>query len=603
MFKSLTGRLVTTYLVIILAVLLVIGSALYRLVLTYFIRSAEQSLLLETQQASALFTRVLDVQESGTAPGRTGTARGQAFTPENVVRFAAEITRSEVMVLDASGQPVYDSRAVRDRKNPVVPVKVLSDLKVGDPPKLLKRNDVQGRPAAATLVKLKTPAQTRDLYLLMRKPFTGVQGSVRGILRVLLQSGLLAAAITVIFALILAKGLSRPIVRLTEAARRMAAGELDVRTGVRGSDEIGVLGQSFDEMGERLSRLVSTIDTDRQRFQGILNGLDDGLVSLNLSGKVLFLNPRFSMLLNLPKGEPAEGKDFLEILKGEPEMADLAAQALERRQAFTAELLLQEGVVRAVAHVIPYGAGGESTAILIVVQDVTELRKLEKARLEFISTVSHELRTPVTSIQGFSEALSEGVAASPEDLRRYAGVINSEARRLRRLIDDLFQFARIEAGQMDFHFEPLNLGDVLRNAVAAMVPQAEEAGVSLTVETPDKLGPVLGDRDRLSQVLLNLVGNALRFTHSGGRITVTGRRDGKALVIRVTDTGTGISAEDLPHIFERYYKSNRGGRRAGGTGLGLAIAKHIVEAHGGQIAVASEEGRGSTFTVNLPPAS
>lgn len=602
MFRSLTGKLVTTYLVIILAVLLVIGSAVYRLVLGYFIRSAQQDLLWETQQAAALYTRVLDAQESAAASGRPGTARLEAFSPENVVRLAAELTRSEVMVLDASGQVVYDSRGVKERKVPVVPAKVLAGLRAGDPPKLLRRDDVQGRPAAATAVKLKTAPKTQDLYLFMRKPFTGVQGSVRGVLRVLLQSGLLAAAITVAFALFLARGLSRPIVRLTEAARRLAAGELGVRTGVRGSDEIGVLGQSFDDMGERLSRLVATINTDRQRFQAILHGMDDGLISLDLSGKVLFLNPRFARLLGLPKGEPGEGKDFREIMKGEPEMGDLVAQALERRQPFSAELLVQEGTVRLIAHVTPYGASGGSTALLIVVQDVTELRQLEKARLDFISSVSHELRTPVTSIQGFSEALAEGVVGSTEDQRRCAGVINSEARRLRRLIDDLFQFARIEAGQMDFRFEPLNLAEVLRNAVAAMIPQAEEAGVALTVETPDKLGPMLGDRDRLSQVFLNLVGNALRFTHSGGRIAVTGQHDGQTLVIRVADTGTGISPEDLPHIFDRYYKSNRGGRRAGGTGLGLAIAKHIVEAHGGRISVASEEGKGSTFTVRLEPA-
>jgi PAS domain S-box-containing protein len=619
LFRSLTVKLVSTYLVVILVALLLVGSAVNRLVVEYFVGSAERSLLQQAKAAITLFNRTRSQQKADRPASRPPLTEVEALDDGFLAVVAGVLTGSDVLLLDQQGRIVHDSRDRRGAKPPsdqgkqLVPPKALAGLKEGDPPRLLRRADVLGKPAAAVIAKPRTNPGDPDLYLFMRRPFANVQESARGVFGVLLRSGLIAAVITVAISLGLARGLTRPIRRLTDAARRMAAGDLEARTGIRGRDELARLGKSFDDMGERVSSLVAVINADRERFQAILRSMEDGLVSVDPGGKVLFMNPRFGQLMGMDPGAAAEGAGFRGLLAEEPRMTDLIAQALERCQPYAAEVETAHGERVLVVTVTPYGTGGGETgasglaqAILIVVRDVTELRRLERTRLDFISSVSHELRTPITSIQGFAEALLEGVAVGEDEQRKYAAIIAGEAGRLRRLIDDLFQFARMETGRMDFHFEPVGLGEVVRGVVATMMPQAEATRITLSARVSDPLSPALGDRDRLSQVLLNLVANAVRFTPSGGEISVTATAEGKKLVVRVADTGSGIPAEDLPKVFDRYFKSRHAaGARAGGTGLGLAIAKHIVEAHGGRITVASEEGKGSVFTVTLDaiPAS
>jgi PAS domain S-box-containing protein len=615
LFRSLTVKLVSTYLVVILVALLLVGSAVNRLVVGYFVGSAERSLLQQAKAAITLFNRTRSQQKADRLALRQSLTDVEALEDGFLAVVAGVLTGSDVLLLDQQGRIVHDSRDRRGAKPPsdqekqLVPAKALAGLKDGDPPRLLRRADVLGKPAAAVIAKLRANPGDPDLYLFMRRPFANVRESARGVFGVLLQSGLIAAVITVAISLVLARGLTRPIRRLTDAARRMAAGDLEARTGIRGRDELARLGKSFDDMGERVSSLVAAMNADRERFQAILRSMEDGLVSVDPDGKVLFMNPRFGQFMGMDPGAVAEGSGFRQLLAEEPRMMDLIAQALEKRQPYAAEVETAHGERVLVVTVTPYGTGGScglSQAILIVVRDVTELRRLERTRVDFISNVSHELRTPITSIQGFADALLEGVAAGEDEQRRYAGIIAGEAGRLRRLIDDLFQFARMETGRMDFHFEPVGLGEVVRGVVATMMPQAEAARIALSARVSDPLSPALGDRDRLSQVLLNLVANALRFTPVGGRISVTATAEGKKVVVRVADTGSGIPAEDLPKVFDRYFKSRHAaGARAGGTGLGLAIARHIVEAHGGRITVASEEGKGSVFTVTLDaiPAS
>lgn len=232
---------------------------------------------------------------------------------------------------------------------------------------------------------------------------------------------------------------------------------------------------------------------------------------------------------------------------------------------------------------------------------IAEIQKQEGLRREFVASVSHDLRTPVTSIQGFVTALADDVSGDPDTRRRHLAIVQEEIQRLSRLIDDLFEFAKLEAGQLSFHMEPFDLADLVRACAASAQPSAEQSEVSLTTAGADAPLRLTGDRERVAQVILNLVYNALRFTPEGGRVAVSLRQAGGWAEVSVADNGAGIAPEDLSQIFGRFYKGRQQGRRIlGGTGLGLAIAKSLVEAHGGRISVKSEPGKGSTFTFTLP---
>jgi two-component system phosphate regulon sensor histidine kinase PhoR len=239
---------------------------------------------------------------------------------------------------------------------------------------------------------------------------------------------------------------------------------------------------------------------------------------------------------------------------------------------------------------------------VVTLRDVTELKRLESVRREFVANVSHELRTPLASVRAMVETLEAGAIEDQELSDQFLHRIVGEVDRLAALVDDLLDLGRLDSGRVHLHLEPLDPRDLLTRAAERLRPQTERARLDLVIDVPAGLPQVIADRPRVEQVMLNLVHNAIKFTRAGGTIAVRARRDGDQLVIEVNDTGAGIAQEELGRLFERFYKADKA-RRSDGTGLGLAIAKHIVQAHGGAIWVESEVGRGSTFFFTLPIAS
>jgi two-component system phosphate regulon sensor histidine kinase PhoR len=236
---------------------------------------------------------------------------------------------------------------------------------------------------------------------------------------------------------------------------------------------------------------------------------------------------------------------------------------------------------------------------LLLLQDLTELRRLETVRRDFVANISHELRTPTASIKALAETLRDGAIDDPSVAKDFLAKINAEADKLTQMVQELGDLSRIESGEAPIQSKPFNMAEAIEQAVGRLKAQADRAGLSLSVEPVSPLPQALGDRDRVEQVLVNLIHNAIKFTPPGGTITVSAKATIDDILVSVSDTGVGISADDLPRIFERFYKADRA-RTGGGTGLGLAIAKHIVEAHGGRIWAESVEGKGSTFSFTLP---
>jgi two-component system phosphate regulon sensor histidine kinase PhoR len=240
----------------------------------------------------------------------------------------------------------------------------------------------------------------------------------------------------------------------------------------------------------------------------------------------------------------------------------------------------------------------EPRACLVILQDLTQVRRLETVRRDFISNISHELRTPLASLRALADTLRDGALEDPPAARRFLDRMETEVDALTQMVQELLELSRIESGQVPFRLAPVAVADVVLAPVERLRPQAERFVLRLAVDLPPDLPPVLADAERIQQVVTNLVHNAIKFTPSGGEVTVSAAAGEGEVVVSVHDTGVGIPADDLPRIFERFYKADQA-RSGGGTGLGLAIAKHIVQGHGGRIWAESIEGRGSTFYFSL----
>lgn len=417
-------------------------------------------------------------------------------------------------------------------------------------------------------------------------------------------SGVLAAAL----AWLLSRYIIQPINDLTAVTSGMAAGDLERRADPRGTDEIARLGLTFNRMADELGETIGIISDERAKLAAILETMGDGLLMIDHDGAIVLANSAAERLMNpirrpqrdRPRRE-VRGRALIEVAP-DHELAQLVESARQRGQV--SSLLLELGAgrrtIRAVAAPVRGVAGGP---VLLVLQDLTEVRRLETARRDFVANISHELRTPLASLKALVETLDGGAIEDEEAARHFLALMNGEVDHLTQLVRELLELSRIESGQVPLTREPIAPDKLIELATARLATQAERAGLTLTIEGREGLPQVLADRERISQVFLNLLHNAIKFTPEGGRITVGAEQQGATIAFRVRDSGTGIDPDDLPRIFERFYKADKA-RSGGGTGLGLAIAKHLIGAHGGTLSAHNNtDGPGATFVFTLPMAT
>ncbi|HEX5500575.1 MAG TPA: ATP-binding protein, partial [Thermomicrobiales bacterium] len=384
---------------------------------------------------------------------------------------------------------------------------------------------------------------------------------------------------------------------LRRQAALVAAGRLEATVAPATTRELDEVGQAFNAMTRRLAAATAERDRASGRLETMLANLTDGVVISDDRGAVLRLNPAAARMFDVsPLFAP---RPFIEVCR-DHELAALLAQALAAPDVVvvhdTVELTRTGRTLEATAQRLD--AGGERIGLLVL-RDVTELRRLEGVRRDFVANVSHELRTPLTSIRALVETLEAGAIDDPDVAVPFLRQIVGEIERLTTLVDDLLDLARLESGRLALDRRPLDPATTIERAANRLQPQVERAGLTLRTSAPAGLPPMLADPGRVEQVLLNLVHNAIKFTPPGGSIVVSAAVAGEAVEVSVADSGVGIAAAAVPRLFERFYKVDRA-RHSEGTGLGLAIAKHIVEAHGGAIRAESAPGRGATFTIALP---
>ena len=465
----------------------------------------------------------------------------------------------------------------------------------------MRRSATLGRDLLYVAVPLEREGQQRAV-LRLALPIQDVAEARALVRRTLAVGALLAIGVAVVIGRFVSRRITRPLRGMEGAARRMAEGDLAQTVPVVGTDEIAALGVALNRTAVALREKIEHLGDEQTKVRTILDGMIEGVVALDDRGRLLLLNPAARAMFGVENGLP-EGRSFLEVIR-QKDLLDLVEEVRVSGAPARHELELGPPVNRVVAaRGAPLGLGPGAPGVLLVLNDVTELRRLERVRSEFVANVSHELRTPLTCIKGYLETLLDGALDDRAHARRFLEVAGTHAERLDRLIDDLLELSNIESGRVTLVPMRLDLGDVVAGVEAMFERQTAQSRLTLERAVPPGLA-VRADRDRLVQILVNLVDNAVKFTPEGGQVRIEAALVAAGRVeVRVRDTGIGIPSTDLPRITERFYRVDKTrSREVGGTGLGLAIVKHLVQAHGGELRIESALGHGTTVSFTLPAA-
>jgi two-component system phosphate regulon sensor histidine kinase PhoR len=359
---------------------------------------------------------------------------------------------------------------------------------------------------------------------------------------------------------------------------------------------------TLDDMALRVDEKVKELSQERTQLAAILSTLVEGVIAVDHGGRVLFLNPAAEAMFDVTSGS-IKGRAVLEVLRHNA-LHEVIQQTLQEQRSVTQEITIHSPQERTLmVQALPVSYGEERTGVLAALDDISELRRLERVRQEFVANVSHELKTPLTAIKGYVETLLEGALEDKTHNREFLKIIEEHSRHLSLLIDDVLDLSAIEAKRVDYRFEPVSVAEVTAKIIKGLAPMAKAKEVKIDNQLSEKLPKVRADKDKLAQVLMNLIDNAIKFNITGGRVEIDGISEDDKISISVKDTGAGIAPEDLPRVFERFYRADKArSHEIAGTGLGLAIVKHLVEAHQGTVTAESQPGEGSTFTFTLPAA-
>ncbi|WP_261301149.1 sensor histidine kinase [Paenibacillus andongensis] len=488
--------------------------------------------------------------------------------------------------------------------------------------------------------KIKSGAE----YLVVAVPLRNLQGTIVGatllyqslqsleatqsyMLRLFIYVSIVGFLMTTFFAFFLFSRITRPLQQLKKAADFITMGEYGTRVPILSKDEIGELAKTFNHMGEKMQESIRALSQEKEHLSSILRSMTDAVITLDANGSVMLTNPQGEKIVQeWSKIEWSEDdEETRRFRKPDTALGDwglmsysnpysipipvplipLFEAVVDESSEAATKLHVQNGVWSVA--MTPLYTSDQVRGAVAVLRNVTEEERLDKLRKDFVANVSHELRTPISMLQGYSEALLDDIPSTPEERMELVQVIHDESLRMGRLVRDLLDLARMEAGHLELVYREVEFDSLVRRMHRKFAVLAKERSITLSASLPEE--PLIlgrGDEDRLEQVLTNLLDNAFRHTASGARIAIKAEtavyKDRPAIRIEVSDEGQGIPADDLPFIFERFYKADKARTRgsSGGTGLGLAIVKNIIDAHHGSVTVQSTLGHGTTFTLLLP---
>ncbi len=526
------------------------------------------------------------------------------YSIQPLVSELAERGNCRVTVIDRSGQVLGDSEktvdAVPRMENHGDRPEIQAAL-AGQVGTSLRHSQTMEHPMLYLALPLSNKERVSGV-LRVAVPLTAIAELRREIRLIVLGSLLIALILSVVLGAWLAGRLTRPLARLTQVAETYAKGNFAAEPPASSIRELRVLSESLTSMAKAISTTIDTLKTERNQATAILESMAEGVIAVDSRGSVILVNPAATTLLNLDTKQ-APGRTLFELIRM-PEMQRIARVVLQDHRYVIQEMRVfrpQERVLR--VHAAPCEASGpaEPCAVLVI-QDVTERHRFDQLRREFVANVTHELKSPLTSIHGLAETLLSGAVDDRANNRRFVQLIEEDATRLARLIDDLLSLSQLEAQPAPLKLSRVELKPLVESVIALLNPGVKQRRLRVVCDLPGDLA-VQADVERLRQVVSNLLDNAIKYNRDEGEILISATREDGWVKVTVADTGIGIPAKDLPRIFERFYRVDKArSRELGGTGLGLSIVKHIVEAHGGQVSVASQLDQGSIFSFTVPLA-
>ncbi len=433
-------------------------------------------------------------------------------------------------------------------------------------------------------------------------PITSLQETISATRKEIIFGGIIIAFMATLVNFFVSRRIARPLEEMKRGAERFASGELNHKLAVPGTEEIGALATTLNQMASQLDKRIKTILRQHNEQEAVLSSMVEGVLAVDGEERIISLNAAAAKLLKIDRTTALNRS--IQVSVRNTELHKFIGDVLSGKNYLETELVFLSPTNRhlKVTGTVLHEENGEQIGAVIVLNDISKIRHLENIRRDFVANVSHELKTPITAIKGFVETLQDGAAGNPNELERFLAVIARQADRLNAIIDNLLELSRIEQEEekSDILLELKPVRPVLEGAVQDCREQAGREQIIVTIACDVKLAAPLHD-PLLQQALLNLIENAIKYSDSGREVLVTAKQVESEVVIAVQDFGRGIAAKHFERLFERFYRVDKArSRKLGGTGLGLAIVKHIAKVHGGSVSVQSTLGKGSTFSINLP---
>lgn len=584
MFRSIQWKLVSIYILLILLAMEVVGVYLVQSIERYHVNKLSEVLDVKARLMSDMLERFLypDVQVQDI---------------DNVVKLTQQ-TWSEinyVVILDETASIITSNDETRFQAGDKLLTPEITRATFGSETTDTRKDPRTGIRYMYLSYPIKNGNQLVGIIYLISS-MENIYNTLNDIKAILLVATLLALLVTGALGYALSKTITGPIQEVTKNAALMAQGNFESQIPVRSNDEIGKLTGMFNFLTRRLKETMEEISDEKEKMEAILINMADGVIALNSKGEVIHINPAARQMLLLEK-DPT-GEDFKPALKSifKIDMKDFMGEDTKAR-----EELVNIGEVMLKSIIAPLKRESRVIGLIMLLQDITRQFWLDNMRKEFVANVSHELRTPLTTIKSYAETLLEGALDEPSIARQFLNVVNNEAERMTRLVNDLLELSRLDNKQTRWNKKALQPADILKDVISKMIVNVKKKNLALKTTISEDLPDIFADRDKIEQVFQNILSNAIKYTPEGGEISVSLDVIEDKIRIVFSDTGIGIPKEDLPRLFERFYRVDKTrSREMGGTGLGLSIAKEIVEAHDGSISIDSELNRGTKVTILLP---